>query len=221
MPRLAALGVVLLLGLAACVPRITGPLDGGGIARLAPDSVITADGYRLPLRSWLPSSDAASAPALASTTSPALAAVDPVDPVAVVVAVHGFNDYSNAFRGLADPFNAAGIALYAYDQRGFGATVDAGLWAGTAALTADLRGVLMALRTRHPGVPVYVLGESMVRQWASRSTTIGHRPCPLASRPRPRVMRPKETRSRYQIAMKCPRNPAAMDQLPPKSSAQR
>ncbi len=136
---LAPLAVVLLV-LTACAPRIVGADDPAGAARFADDHVVTADRYRLPLRSWLPVA---------------------AGPTAVIVAVHGFNDYSNAFSGLAEPLNTAGIGLYAYDQRGFGATTDAGLWPGTPALTADLRAVLTVLGGRHPGVPLYVLGESM------------------------------------------------------------
>ncbi len=132
--------VALLMVLTACAPRIVGAADSRGAAQFADDHLVTADGYRLPLRSWLPAARS---------------------PAAIVVAVHGFNDYSNAFSGLAGSLNTAGIGVYAYDQRGFGATVDAGLWPGATALTADVRAVLTVLRGRHPGLPLFVLGESM------------------------------------------------------------
>jgi acylglycerol lipase len=54
-----------------------------------------------------------------------------------------------------------GIATFAYDQRGFGAAPNRGLWAGSAALSADLADAARALRARYPGVPLYLLGDSM------------------------------------------------------------
>jgi len=42
-------------------------------------------------------------------------------PGAIVLALHGFNDYSNAFATTGQAFAASGIAVFAYDQRGFGA----------------------------------------------------------------------------------------------------
>lgn len=142
--RISSRGILLLavLVLAACAPRLVppGPLAATpSVAALSQDKLIAPDGYELPVRKWLPDAT----------------------PSAVVVAVHGFNDYSNAFADLAAPFNAAGIALYAYDQRGFGATADPGLWPGTDTLVDDLRAAVTAVSGRHPGTPVFVLGESM------------------------------------------------------------
>ena len=82
-------------------------------------------------------------------------------PSAVVLAVHGFNDYSNAFQDFATFASARGVAVHAYDQRGFGANADAGFWPGTDRLTADLRTSVDRLRAIYPDVPLYILGESM------------------------------------------------------------
>ena len=54
-----------------------------------------------------------------------------------------------------------GIATYAYDQRGFGATEKAGLWPGAETLADDAAQALSLLRQKHPGAPLYLLGESM------------------------------------------------------------
>ncbi|MBT5264114.1 MAG: alpha/beta hydrolase, partial [Rhodospirillaceae bacterium] len=97
------------------------------------------DGLRLPLRRWLPEGR----------------------PAAAIVALHGFNDYSNAFAGPAARLRAEGIAVYAYDQRGFGAAPGRGLWPGRDALTRDLRTVAALVRATHPGLPLFVMGESM------------------------------------------------------------
>jgi alpha-beta hydrolase superfamily lysophospholipase len=82
-------------------------------------------------------------------------------PRAVILAVHGFNDYSNAFTEFGDFAAAHGIAVHAYDQRGFGANPAAGLWAGTPALVEDLELERARIAELHPDRPVYILGESM------------------------------------------------------------
>lgn len=147
--------IVAVLLLAACAPRVAPANDmaandmasaAGGAAALADGAFVAADGVRLPLRRWLPADGA---------------------PRAVVLALHGFNDYSKAFDAVPDapgvgPFLAArGIAVYAYDQRGFGASPRAGRWAGRDAMAGDFRDAAAALRAAWPGVPVYALGESM------------------------------------------------------------
>jgi alpha-beta hydrolase superfamily lysophospholipase len=103
------------------------------------DALIMDDGARLPLRSWLPEGR----------------------PRAVILALHGFNDYSNAFTGPATAWRKRGVATYAYDQRGFGRAPDRGRWVGTKRLDTDLTEASRLLRARYPGVPLFVLGESM------------------------------------------------------------
>ena len=82
-------------------------------------------------------------------------------PRAVVLAVHGFNDYSNAFAEFGVFAAEHGIAVHAYDQRGFGANDAAGRWAGRRALIADLEAERARLGELYPNRPVYLLGESM------------------------------------------------------------
>ncbi|CAK0763146.1 acylglycerol lipase [uncultured Gammaproteobacteria bacterium] len=101
--------------------------------------VIAADGYRLPVRRWLPEGPMR----------------------AVIVAVHGFADYSIAFAEAGPWLAKAGFAVYAYDQRGFGATANPGVWPGTATLVADLATMTHLIAACHPQTPLYLLGESM------------------------------------------------------------
>ena len=113
-----------------------------GIARdvpaIASQVFVTRDGLRLPLREW-----------------------NARDPKAIIVALHGMSDYSEAFD-MPGPFWAErGITTYAYDQRGFGAAPDPGLWAGGDVMRRDLSDFVDAVHASHPGLPVYVLGESM------------------------------------------------------------
>lgn len=140
-------GLVLAaaLAVAACAPAALplGPGPAPAAPQLAQEEMVTADGLRLPLRSWLPSPP---------WRGP---------PKAVVVAVHGMNDYGNAFANPARIWAGQGIATYAYDQRGFGGAPGRGLWHGAPALTADLQDMVALIHARHPGLPLFVLGESM------------------------------------------------------------
>lgn len=140
-PRRWAAGALLVLMflLPGCAPTYQ-PM-GLQLAQpaLAQDAIVAADGYRLPLRVWLPEGA----------------------PRAVVLALHGLNDYSVSFAPAGPSWAEAGIATYAYDQRGFGATDQPGIWPGADTLVADARMALGLLRARHPGVPLTILGESM------------------------------------------------------------
>lgn len=98
-----------------------------------------ADGALFPLRSWLPSTP----------------------PKAVVLALHGMNDYSNAFDAPGKALAAKGIATYAYDQRGFGNGPHPGFWSNASTMASDLNAAARLLHDRHPDAPLYVLGESM------------------------------------------------------------
>jgi alpha-beta hydrolase superfamily lysophospholipase len=124
-------------------------LAGIGTVRAAPEprpvtrfvetGFITADGRVLPLRKWLPKGEVRG----------------------VILALHGFNDYSNSFEGPGEAWAKQGIAMYAYDQRGFGAAPQRGFWPGRAVLATDAAIAAQILRRLHPRVPLYLLGESM------------------------------------------------------------
>jgi acylglycerol lipase len=87
--------------------------------------------------------------------------VPPDKPRAVILALHGFNDRKAAFNDFGAYAAARGILVEAYDQPGFGARPDRGRWPGTRALVAEAHARVRSLRERHPGLPVFVLGESM------------------------------------------------------------
>jgi alpha-beta hydrolase superfamily lysophospholipase len=82
-------------------------------------------------------------------------------PRAVILAIHGFNDYGNAFTDFGEYAASRGIAVYAYDQSGFGANPNAGRWPGIGTLVADLAHERARIAARYPDRPVYLLGESM------------------------------------------------------------
>ena len=82
-------------------------------------------------------------------------------PRAVILALHGFNDYSHAFDDFAQNAATLGYRVEAFDQQGFGGSANRGLWPGNAALAGDLRDRVAALAEAWPDTPLFVLGESM------------------------------------------------------------
>ncbi|MBL6457033.1 lysophospholipase [Belnapia sp. T6] len=134
------LAILALLLLAACTPVVMPAGAPQGPPAIARDAVLTPDGARLPFHAWLPEGP----------------------PRAILLGLHGFGDYSfNAFDLPAPLLTAQGIAVYAYDQRGFGAAPHRGYWPGSATLAEDVSTVARLLAVRHPGVPITLLGESM------------------------------------------------------------
>lgn len=138
--RIALSVFTLLVALGACAPRLMATGYDVYAPKFEEKTAIMADAARLPLRIW-------NAP----------------EPKAVIIALHGMNDYSNAFSdpGPGPWLAEHGITLYAYDQRGFGQAPGRGLWAGTGRMVKDLDTVIALARKAHPGLPLYVLGESM------------------------------------------------------------
>ncbi|MFT5538890.1 MAG: acylglycerol lipase [Alphaproteobacteria bacterium] len=135
--RFCTLACILLF--AACTPRVQSSGPFTGTPRIEGAVLIARDGIHLPLKAWAP--------------------VGP--PRAVVAALHGFNDYSKAFDRPAQVWAARGILTYAIDQRGFGRAPEPGIWGGTGAMTDDLAALVRGIRARHPGVPLFVAGDSM------------------------------------------------------------
>ncbi len=82
-------------------------------------------------------------------------------PQAIVLALHGFNDYGEFIKDAAIFWGTQGVKVYSYDQRGFGRAPYHGFWPGTKALGQDFTISTRLLRDHHPGIPLYVLGHSM------------------------------------------------------------
>ncbi len=123
------------LGVAGCA----GPRFHTTEAPPRPELYLPASEGSLPARAWFPAGQ----------------------PEAVMLALHGFNDSRDAWEIPAPHFAAAGIAVYAPDQRGFGQAPGRGRWPGQAMLLADAAAMLRALAAIWPGVPLYAIGESM------------------------------------------------------------
>jgi len=132
--------VLMAVMLASCAPTV---IPAGQAVRtpvLEPNRYVTADGTALPLAVW---------PAEGGP------------PKAVILGLHGFGDYRNAWEEPAALWAEDGITTYAYDQRGFGKSPTRGRWPGTQTLADDAKTVAALLRARYPGVPLYLAGESM------------------------------------------------------------
>lgn len=135
-----ALSVVACVALAACSTPQTlppGPAPTEAHFRDA-GHWIASDGYALAFSTWAAAK-----------------------PKAVIVALHGMNDYGEAFAMPAKFWAENGVTTYAYDQRGFGRTEGDGRWAGTATMVSDAREFVALVRAKHPGLPLFLMGESM------------------------------------------------------------
>ena len=138
--HIGLVALVLLLG--ACTPMLVQQAARPDLTfsgpRLETDRFVTFDGARLGLTTWQAS-----------------------DPWAVVIGVHGMNDYANAFHLAAPYWATKGVTTLAYDQRGFGRSPERGVWGGDALMVEDLRTLVAVARAQYPRATIVVVGESM------------------------------------------------------------
>jgi acylglycerol lipase len=139
--------VGFLFALAACIPTVQqaarpGPSFAGPRFEAAAHRFISFDGAPLGLSAWLPPPDQ--------------------QPRAVIIGMHGMNDYGEATFYLMGPWFAQhGMALYAYDARGFGRSPERGVWAGQRLMGEDLRTAINVARQMYPNAKLVVVGDSM------------------------------------------------------------
>lgn len=136
----AAVRLLPLVLLVSCARPYIIP-DASSEASPALDTAyaVMDDGYRLPVTHWRGHGDCR----------------------ALVIALHGLNDYRTAFATTGDFLARHGIVVLAYDQRGFGAAAGRGYWHGSDRLVSDLRTMIRLAGEQYPDCPLYVLGESM------------------------------------------------------------
>ncbi len=136
------LAFALLLTLAACSPvtqRVGHPGADFSGPRIENHAFVSFDGTRLGLEHW----DARG------------------EPWAVIVGLHGMDDYANAFDLAGAYWARHGITTYAFDQRGFGRSPHRGVWGGRRLMEDDLRTFTALVRRRYPHAIVAVVGVSM------------------------------------------------------------
>jgi alpha-beta hydrolase superfamily lysophospholipase len=140
-----ALMLASLIG--ACAPtlqRAAHPDAGFTGPRLETRDFVSFDGARLALTRW-----------------DATAAGEAAQPWAVIVGVHGMNDYANAFHLAAPWWAAHGVTTLAFDQRGFGRSPHRGVWAPDSLRVEDLRTLVALARAQWPHAIIAVAGESL------------------------------------------------------------
>ena len=146
MPLKIVAACLVALALGACVPTIQharspiGEFQGPRFD-VADQRFVSFDGAELGLSAWLPP--------------------EGQEPWAVIIGLHGMNDYGNAFFPAGPWFAARGVAVYAYDARGFGRSPDRGVWGGERLMTEDLRTAVAVARRTYPHATIAVVGDSM------------------------------------------------------------
>lgn len=94
-------------------------------------------------------------------------------PTSIVLAIHGLGMNKESYEKLAGQLARNNVGTYALDVRGFGAWKNAG--AGNDKVDfeqtlVDIKQSLDYMHNSHPGVPVYLLGESMGGALALQAT---------------------------------------------------
>ena len=108
-------------------------------------------------------------------------------PRAHVLLVHGLGEHANRYNALAAWLQQQGISVWAYDQRGHGASDGArGVLPKSDTLLTDLDSVWQSFARAHTdGAPLLVLGHSMgglvAMRWLQRGPIIGSAAAPLAA----------------------------------------
>lgn len=141
MPNAAKFFLCVLVALVTgCTPHMAKTGSGMQTPVIEKNTFNTRDGTTLPLRVW----------------------GTPDAPQAILIGVHGFNDYGNFLNpGFPAFLNERGVTLITYDQRGFGDAPFRGKWAGRGTMVQDLSALIHLLKAQHKNTPLYVLGESM------------------------------------------------------------
>ena len=103
------------------------------------ERIDSAKGVKIFVRSWLPESA----------------------PRAVVVVCHGVNAHGGQYTWVGEQFAASGLAAYALDLRGRGKSDGERFYVEDVAdYVSDVAGTVKLAKSRHPGVPVFLLGHS-------------------------------------------------------------
>ncbi len=131
--------VFSFLFVVGCTPMVQKAGTNPGDPVIEAGHFVAEDGYKMPVKTW-----------------------ESLEPEkAVIIALHGLNDYSNAFAYPASWWMQQRITTYAYDQRGFGETDQFGVWPGEERMIDDLIIFINLVKKSHPNTPVYLVGESL------------------------------------------------------------
>jgi acylglycerol lipase len=108
-------------------------------ANVHEEKIDSAQGLKIHVRSWLPGEK----------------------PRGVVVICHGVNSHGGQYAWTGERFAGAGYAAFALDLRGRGLSEGERFYVEDIAdYVADVANTIALARSRHPGVPVFLLGHS-------------------------------------------------------------
>ncbi|HEY9677423.1 MAG TPA: alpha/beta fold hydrolase [Drouetiella sp.] len=95
-------------------------------------------------------------------------------PKAVILCVHGLGLHNGTYEDFGKRMASLGFASYAIDVRGFGSFMEAKgrQQVDFDGCLNDIQSTLKVLHRAHPGLPVFILGESMGGAIALRATAI-------------------------------------------------
>ena len=79
----------------------------------------------------------------------------------IVIAIHGYNDYSNSFQIPATFLTKSKISTISFDLRGFGMNEDRGSWFPLSVHVNDVAFFIRDIRNNFPKKKIFLLGESM------------------------------------------------------------
>jgi alpha-beta hydrolase superfamily lysophospholipase len=83
-------------------------------------------------------------------------------PRAVVALVHGISEHSGRYDAVVDHLTQSGFAVYAFDLRGHGESEgQRGHIDSWSQYRDDLKAFLEQVRTRDPGLPIFIYGHSL------------------------------------------------------------
>ena len=124
------------------------------VSAVREETITGKDGFNIFIRSWRPEGAAR----------------------AVVALVPGFNSHSGYYTWVAEQLTAIGLAVYAVDLRGRGRS-DGERFYVTAFpdYVSDVSGMMQVLKSREPGLPVFILGHS-AGGVVSALYTVDHQP---------------------------------------------
>ena len=109
------------------------------VANMSEERIDSTKGIKIFVRSWLP-----------ETT-----------PRAVVVICHGVNSHSGQYQWSGEQLAAKGLAAYALDLRGRGRSDGERFYVeDIAEYVSDVANTVTLAKSRHPGLPVFLLGHS-------------------------------------------------------------
>ena len=109
------------------------------VATAHEEKIDSAKGLKIFVRSWAPESS----------------------PRAAIVLCHGVNAHGGQYVWAAEQFVAAGFAVFALDLRGRGRSEGERFYVEDIAdYVNDVANTIALAKSRHPGLPVYLLGHS-------------------------------------------------------------